>query len=92
MALSSLPIEEIERRALRLYAESIRASVEKEPNIGKLVTIDVGSGDYEIGDDRDFDAPSRLQQRHPGAQLFALRIGYDAVYALGGVIHRTQQP
>ena len=63
--------------------------METEGNIGKLISIDVETGDYEIGDDADVDAPLRLHAKHPGAAVYTLRIGYNAAVALGGVLERT---
>ncbi|HZP81946.1 MAG TPA: hypothetical protein VFB21_09935 [Chthonomonadaceae bacterium] len=81
--------EEIARRGQELYEKSIRAKVETEENIGKLVSIDIETGDYEIGEDNSLEAPRRLHAKHPGAAIFTLRIGYNAAYALGGVLERT---
>ena len=82
--------EEVARRGEALYRERIRAEVETEANIGKLVSIDVDSGEYEIGDDRSVDAPLRLHARHPGAAIYTLRIGYNAAVAIGGVLERAE--
>ena len=81
--------DEIARRGKTLYEQSIRAQVETEDTVGKLVSIDIETGDFEIGDDRSLDAPRRLLAKHPGAAIYTLRIGYNAVYALGGVVERT---
>ena len=81
--------DEIAHRGKALYEQSIRAQVETEDTVGKLVSIDIETGDFEIGDDRSLDAPRRLLARHPGAAIYTLRIGYNAVYALGGVVERT---
>ena len=81
--------DEISRRGQELYERSIRAQVETEANIGKLVSIDIETGDYAIGDDTSLEAPRQLHARHPGAAVYTLRIGYDAAYALGGVLERT---
>ena len=51
--------------------------------------MDVESGDYEI-DDMGVETSRRLQSRHPNATLYALRIGYKAVEALGGILERTE--
>ena len=51
---------EIGRPGDELYEQHIRAQVATEENIGKLLSIDVETGDYEIGDDRSLDAPRRL--------------------------------
>ncbi len=80
---------EISQRGKELYERSIRAKVETEENIGKLVSIDIETGDYEVGDDHSLEAPLRLHRKHPGAAVYTLRIGYNAAYALGGVLERT---
>lgn len=89
MAHPRFSSEEIARRGKELYEKSIRAKVETEENIGKLVSIDIETGDYEIGEDDSLEAPRRLHTKHPGAAVFTLRIGYNAAYALGGVLERT---
>jgi hypothetical protein len=81
--------EEISRRGLELYEQQIRAKVESEENIGKLVSIDIETGDYEIGDDTSIEAPLRLHAKHPGAAIYTHRIGYNAAVSLGGVVERT---
>lgn len=81
--------EEIGRRGKEWYENHIRAQVETEANIGLLVTIDIETGDYEIGGYRDFDGIRRLHEKHPGAALYTVRIGYNAVDVLGGILERT---
>ena len=78
---------ELGPRAWELY-ERLRSEIETPENIGKLIVLDVASGDYEI-DETGIASSRRLQERHPGAILYALRIGYEAVAALGGVLERT---
>jgi hypothetical protein len=83
--------EEIARRGKELYRETLRAKVQIEENIGKIVSIDIETGDYEIDADL-LKAANRLLARHPGAALWGERIGYDAVYALGaGNLTRTAE-
>ena len=79
---------EILRRGEELYERSIRARVETEENIGKQIVIDIETGDYEIDTD-GLAASHRLLARHPGAALYGGRIGYNAVYTLGGTLTRT---
>jgi hypothetical protein len=79
---------ELGQRACKLYEEQLRAQVETEDNIGKIIVMDVESGDYEI-DDEGIASSRRLQARHPGAPLFALRIGYRAVESFAGARERT---
>lgn len=71
------------------YESGIRRQVGTEENLGKLVSIDIETGDFEVGGDDDVEAPLRLHRKHPGAAVYTVRIGYDAVYALGGVVERT---
>ena len=84
-----LSTEEVGRRGQERYENEIRPQVETEDNIGRLVWIDVDSGDYEVADYADFDAPRRLKARHGEAELYALRIGYNAVDTLGGILERV---
>lgn len=77
--------------AEQLY-DNLRLSVETPQNIGKLILLDVGSGDYEINDSPDdlgLEALRRLQSRHPGAVPHALRIGYRTAVSFCGSLERT---
>ncbi len=74
--------------AYQLYMQLLATLTADPRNIGKIVALDPESGDYEIDADI-LVAAKRLQSRHPQAQLYGERIGYDAVYALGGAIHRV---
>jgi hypothetical protein len=80
--------EEIERRGKEWYEQYIRPQVETDENIGKIIAIDVETGDYEIDTDL-IKAGERLLAKHPGAALWGERVGYDAVYALGSSLRRT---
>ena len=79
--------EEVGLRGEALYEQKIRADVETEANIGKMVIIDVETGEYEV-DERGLVSAQNLQSRHPNAALYGKRIGYDVSVALGGVMRR----
>lgn len=81
---------EITRRGKRLYDQHIRTLVETQENVGKIVSIDIETGDYEVGDDL-ISTGDRLFARHPGAALYGARIGYNAVFAVGGSLARTNR-
>ncbi len=81
---------EITKRGKELYEQHIRTLVETQDNLGKIVSIDIETGDYEIGDDL-ISTGDRLFARHPGAALYGARIGYNAVYAVGGSLVRTER-
>jgi hypothetical protein len=91
MENTALTLEEIARRGQELYERAIRKRVETKENIGKQIVIDIDSGEFEIDED-GLVASRRLLDRHPDATLYGARIGYDAVYALGGVLTRTAHP
>ena len=80
--------EEIDQRGQEWYDHHIRALVETQENIGKQIVIDIETGDYEI-DENGLKASRRLLAKHAGAALYGLRIGYNAVYTIGGVLTRT---
>ncbi|HZO88048.1 MAG TPA: hypothetical protein VFB38_06875 [Chthonomonadaceae bacterium] len=80
--------EEIEKRGQELYDRYIRAKVETEENIGKICCIDIETGNYAIAD-MGIKAARVLRDKHPDAAIWGVRIGYDAVYAVGGMLTRT---
>jgi hypothetical protein len=80
--------DDLSQRAQELYERDIRAKVETPENLGKIIVIDVDSGDYEI-DDEGIESSRRLQARHPGAILYAIRIGYKTVESFDGMLERT---
>lgn len=69
-------------RARALY-ERLREKVETPENRGKLIVMDVASDDYEIYT-LGIDSARRLRTRHPGANLYALRIGFETTASFGG--------
>ena len=83
-----LPVEEIDRLGQSLYDEKLRRVVETPDNIGKQIVIDVETGDYEIDED-GLAASRRILAKRPDAPLYGLRIGYNAVCTLGGVLKPT---
>ena len=82
--------EEIGRRGEEIYETSLKDTVETEQNIGKIVSIDIETGDYEIDSD-PIVTGRRLLAKHPGAAIFGKKIGYNAVYAIGGTLVRTAE-
>jgi hypothetical protein len=80
--------EEITRRGQELYADLIRAKVETADNIGKMVSINIETGEYEVGEDLIITS-RRLQAKQVDAAIWTERIGFNAVYAVGGTLLRT---
>jgi len=82
--------EQVSERGEEIYAEQLRDRVETDENIGKVIVIDVQSGDYEIDDD-GLQANHRIQARHPDGVFYGLRIGYDAVEGIGTIPARVKR-
>ncbi len=80
---------ELSERAKAIYAERLRHSVETEENIGKMLIIEVESGDYEI-DELGIESAHKLQALHPGAPLYGIRIGYKAAASFSGSLERSE--
>jgi hypothetical protein len=73
--------EQIADRGHELYEAQIRAEVEAG-NDGKVVAIELVTGDYEVAIDT-LTAAKPLRDRHPEAQIFCLRIGHRGVHRFG---------
>ena len=80
--------EEVAQRAKALYEQSIRAQVETEENVGKMVVIDIETGDFAV-DEQGIESSRQLQARNPNARLYGIRIRYNVAESLGGVMERT---
>lgn len=77
-------VEEIATKASSLYADGIQQQVETPDNIGKMLTIDVETGEYLI-DESGVEGMMFLKAKRPTARLFTLRIGYSAAFGFGGL-------
>ena len=75
--------DEAVRRGQALYEQKIRAAIDEPGNRGKMLVINVETGEYEMDDD-DVAAAKRAKARFGDAALFTMRIGYPAAYRLGG--------
>ncbi|HKA08587.1 MAG TPA: hypothetical protein VKD71_15115 [Gemmataceae bacterium] len=74
------PKEEFARRGRELYEQQIRPQVESAR--GKLVAIDIDTGDFELAD-TGLKAAKQLLARRPAAQIWVERIGYRGVHRFG---------
>jgi hypothetical protein len=73
--------EEFARRGDEIYEAQVRSQVE-EGNHGKIVAIDIETGDFEVAD-TPMVAVDRLYEREPDAQPWVIRIGHRAVFHFG---------
>jgi hypothetical protein len=76
--------EDIAQRGHELYEATIRSQVEAD-NTGKIVAIDLATGDFAVAD--TLTAAKQLRIGHPEAQIFCIRIGHRAVHRFG--YHRS---
>lgn len=80
---TTLTAAEIAERGRAIYEREIRAKVEEPANKGKILVLDIDSGDYEIDEDH-LTASDRACAKHPDGVFFGLRIGYPALGKIGG--------
>ena len=73
--------EEHARRGEDVYEQRLRAQLEPG-NDGKIVAIDVDTGEYEVAE-KVLAASQRLLARLPDAQVWCIRIGHRAVHRFG---------
>lgn len=74
--------EEFARRGDEIYEFQVRSQIE-EGNHGKIVAIDIETGDFEM-DTSEIAACDRLEARHPDLSIWMVRIGSRHVRRFGG--------
>ena len=82
-----LSSEEVANRAKELYENGIREQVETEENIGKMVIIDIETGEYAI-DKTGRESANYLRNKNRFARLFGIRIGYKVAASFSGEMER----
>ena len=76
--------EEADKLGKAIYREKILPLLDRQAYKGKIVVIDIKSGDYEIDDDST--ASERLRKRRPNAFTTAERVGYRAPVTFCGYL------
>jgi hypothetical protein len=82
MPIANYTESEIVRRGQMLYEQYIRAAIDEVKDRGKLLVINMETGEYEMDVD-DVVAAKRAKKRFGEAALFTMRIGYASAYRLG---------
>ena len=80
--------DEVVAAGLKIYEQRIKPLVETPENIGKMLTLNVETGEYRIGAN-SIESAIELKQNRPMARLFTVRIGYDVGASFGGLSERT---
>ena len=75
------PKDEFARRGNALYEERVKSQVE-EGNQGRIVAIDIETGEFALANDRRA-ASILLLERCPDAQTWFVRVGHRAVHRIG---------
>ncbi|NJL35390.1 MAG: hypothetical protein HC899_00560 [Leptolyngbyaceae cyanobacterium SM1_4_3] len=81
--------EEFAQRGNEIYETQVRPQLEVG-NRGKIVAIDIETGDFEVADEL-LVASKRLSARLPDAQTWFIRIGHPAVDHFGARSLRMKQ-
>ncbi|MCY4391782.1 MAG: hypothetical protein OXE43_06995 [Chloroflexi bacterium] len=76
------PAAETARLGDEIYERDIRSRVEATHR-GEVVAIDTDGGNWAIGETARV-ASERLLGEHPDADVWCVRVGYRALYSLGG--------
>jgi hypothetical protein len=79
--------EEFAQRGNELYESQVRSKVE-EKNRGKIVAIDLETGNFEV-DTSEIAACNRLEASHREAQIWMVRLGSHYVRRFGGRTKRA---
>ncbi|MEA5576710.1 hypothetical protein [Anabaena sp. UHCC 0451] len=82
-----LSSEEVGKCAKELYENGIREQVETEENIGKMVIIDIETGEYAV-DKTGRESAHYLRNKNRFARLFGIRIGYKVAVSFCGDMER----
>ena len=90
MLREGMTSEEVARLGMEKYEAGIQDIVETEENIGKMIIIDVETGEYAI-DAKGIESSYFLHAKSPGAALYGIRIGYNVSESLGGVMERVKR-
>lgn len=72
--------EEIVQRGKEIYYRDILPVIEAG-NEGRVIAIDVCSGEFELADDA-LTSATRLRARLPDAVIYVLRVGYPTLHKI----------
>ena len=73
--------EEIAERGDEMYESLVKPKLKKKDK-GRIVALDIESGEWEIGDDV-LDASHKLRARVANPETYFVRVGYRYVHKFG---------
>jgi len=80
MIQSDAIADQVEARALEMFERHVRPRLSPADH-GKLVVINMTTGEFEMGDD-DLETLDTARKRFPDAELFTMRAGRPAAFRL----------
>ena len=78
---------EIARKGEEIYEKKLKDKIEKD-YFGKIVAIEVDSGEYFLGD-TTIEASNRAKKRFPDKITYLKKIGFPAVFTMS---HHFKSP
>jgi len=88
--MEPLALSEFSQKGEHIFQAQILPNISVEKLKGKIVAIDVETGDYYI-ESTVLKAGMLGRKTRPQAKFYFKRIGYDAVYRQHGVIKKRSQ-
>ena len=73
-------VDEFAKKGEEIYEKKLKRKLEKSHR-GKIIVIDVDSGDYFWGS-TGLEATRRAREKYPNKIFYAKRIGYKAVHVM----------
>ncbi len=73
-------------KGIEIYQTRIVPKLDIEELKGKIVAVDVESGDYFV-EQTVLKAVMLGRKKYPRRQFYCERVGYNAVYSYKGVVH-----
>lgn len=88
MQLTSQPSsQDTVQRGQQWYENGIRQQVDTEDNIGKIVAIDVATGEFVLASNH-VAALAAMREKVTNPFLYFLRVGYTTPTKVGGALKR----
>ncbi len=81
---SQIGAKRIAETGQQIYEEKLKQKLEPRYT-GKIVTIEVESGEYFIGDTLQ-EANQKARQKYPESVFYAVKVGFPAVYSFASRI------
>ncbi|MBC8142795.1 MAG: hypothetical protein H7Y38_15330 [Armatimonadetes bacterium] len=83
MTIEPMASADVVRIGQDIYARDLQTKLDTPENQGRLVALDIKSGDYEMGRD-SLEVSDTLIARRPDAHVYLLRIGRRTAVSMGG--------